>query len=499
MALETPLRSFLIDPTGWAATGEGRRPCSAKSTELFLEDLRFVLGLAIQEDIIHSLALEDFMSIQVVKALTQRAGGKSAARMYNIVAAMEKATAFAASTQVNLINESQPLLRSLKKTWSTRRKEQTRLRHGMKDSITSSKWLRPHEFRNLAIKLVKELRQCDSLPAEQTTRARSRDYHDCLLTAMHCLMVPQRTQVYRQLQLGVTLLSSTEPTSVASSSSDFLAPLVVYPTSTTWTVLLHPAALQPTFDDLVAGPRIKTKLAQELPLPPLLSDFVTNYINRWRPSLLAAYGKAHDHHDYLFLSHKDGTAPRQQIAATVKRTVQRLVGKQPNPHMFRTIVATSLMRATNVPQQTLYHLGVTMLNSPEVVQEHYVLPDRVQAATHVHTELYKVLDLLPAPAVAPAAAPAPEPIPAPSRDTTIDEGKHEDAAEHEPKRRRVWSPAEVEALHEGVRTYGAGRWAQMVRDLPALQHRSAESVKDKWRQVRPLQQQPPQTQLNTPT
>lgn len=52
-----------------------------------------------------------------------------------------------------------------------------------------------------------------------------------------------------------------------------------------------------------------------------------------------------------------------------------------------------------------------------------------------------------------------------------------------PKRSKLWTDLEIETLLKGVELFGEGAWMQIKRHCSLLSHRTANSIKDKWRSM----------------
>lgn len=296
-------------------------------------------------------------------------------------------------------------------------------------------------------------------------------YHNLLLTALHVVAAPQRSQLYRSLQFGKSLVSFPPLTdSFTVSGATALAA-----DSQQWRIIFQPATKKRS--DAVATP-CKTNASVEYSLPKPVCRWISNYQARWRPLLIA------NDHDYVFVN-SDGGGPVSLIRPFVVSVCRELTGQSTPPHLFRSIIATHVFNNSEGRHDLLESLARSMATSVETLRKHYILPDRLKdsAATQaaIDTLLKDAKDI--------AVVEAKSPLQTAKLNFSRRLRKHATPARpviNNKRQRLSWSAQEEAALLRGVELFGAGAWARILKDEQlgaVLVSRTNVDCKDKWRSM----------------
>jgi hypothetical protein len=216
-SLEARLKAYFVSTTA-----------SIKTVEQSVQDIKFTLKMATQHSLIlrSALPLNELDIIfesngclkQIIKLIQQQYPISQGSRGYALVAAVGKLLDFfvmEAEEDLDVTDEdrqkkqlcwsrNESLIRFAKKKLAKIKKEDNQVAHTQKNSSSSDKWLSLNQVQHLARELQSQMKQLDE--GEDTTVALARQYQALLIVAFHVLAVPQRSQLYMQLQLGVTLL-----------------------------------------------------------------------------------------------------------------------------------------------------------------------------------------------------------------------------------------------------------------------------------------------------
>ena len=437
---------------------------SVKSHTLFWQDLRFLFGILLKSgSVTRPLTIRWFLSNLVVHNIMGVATQmkETPNRIYGLLLVMKRCVDFIKSKQlIKSVIDSEATIAKFLKRYAQQRKRDTAVAHQKK--AASNKWLSLGEFRTLARKLQHELNILDGSAKDNLFAARR--YHNCLLTAMHVMSVPHRSQIYRALEIGKTLrrpqsctvkamellpddkglpherpppsggieppvsidvhrvtpqspiqIIPPSPTSSSSSSSSsscaryssssyeteisrssgqapLSLPLVQSSSSNAnWRIVIDPktireeSTLETDFAKCMdtgalakVTPSLKTTQYLDQPLPPYLSNVMSNFLSRWRPIIMKAHTPCPSH-DHVFMNW-DGSAPIKDIGRPISKVVLELVGRSPNPHLFRSMFATFAVGASLHPEKLMSVLGCAMMNSPERIRSSYVVTDPRQDA-----------------------------------------------------------------------------------------------------------------------
>jgi len=488
--IEQDFNRFLTSAVGWCATGKGRQPCSPTTVALACDDLRFLFGFGMSLGG-RPLSLSVFTSETVVKQLICKLESirppLSASRFYNLISAMVKAVEFERFSMPTVsmqLAKSSALLTRLLGSFAVKRKEQTQLAHFKKASGSDGKWLSIHELQQLAKVVTNRMDALASLPTNGLDPKSARKYHDLLITSMHVLAVPQRSQIYRHLEIGKTLVKS-----------------------------LSDGRWKMQFPHPESSFRMKRPLPLEMLFPAALSRHTDVFITRFRPLLLPTAGDAtRPVHGFLFLQ-RDGSGPCARIYDCIRSTVADALQfppsrPPPNPHLFRSMVSTLLLNRTSDHHRTVTQLSNCMQNSRQTVLAHYEVPDLRASSDGLNTSLAEALSSVcpppptcpppPLPPLAPSAihelqqtalhcAPA-----AASSSTSCSVLPFESAetylASLNMTRKRVrFTPEETKALADGVQKHGSSTrvWDDICEDaeFKVLVHKNGIQLKEKWRSI----------------
>ncbi len=210
------LAPFLVwsrSPLGYATTGSGRRMNSERTAKVLSEDTRYLVGLFLEN---HDLSLQDFgfkcfTNEQSVTTILTRILelSVSSSRVYNLSSALEKAALFGG---IDKGSTAFAKIVAIKRQAAAKRKREQRIAHHKKS--TSSKWMSASDLSQLARKLKRSMDNTISVHTTQTTMHKpftlrqALDFQKQLLTSFFVLIIPQRTQVIKNLQLGTTLFVS---------------------------------------------------------------------------------------------------------------------------------------------------------------------------------------------------------------------------------------------------------------------------------------------------
>ena len=280
----------------------------------------------------------------------------------------------------------------------------------------------------------------------------ARRFQQLLVVAFLVYAVPLRSQLYRLLEIDSTLLREPTP------EADYW----------TWRVVVAPSALQ--------SHPWKTLAAVEYELGEPLNRFVSHFVSKQRPLL------ANSTNRFLFVSSCGGTQ-LTDIRTVVTSVCLGLVGKEPSPHLFRSIAVTHALNANGDSDSLISSFASSMATSVDTIRRHYLVRDPVLDARTAQRAIARVLsnsrskqirDEPMSTALSHFAARIKSPTP-PNR-------QHLQLG----KRFRLFWSAEEAALVLGVQKYGPGAWKEILCDIelkPLLLSRTSADLKDKWRGI----------------
>jgi len=294
-------------------------------------------------------------------------------------------------------------------------------------------------------------------------------YHNLLLTALHVVAAPQRSQLYRSLQFGKSLVSFPPPIDSFTVSGE----TALKQPAQQWRIIFQPATKKRSGATAVP---CKTNASVEYSLPKPVCRWISNYQQRWRPVLA-------DDHDYVFLNSDGG--PVSLIRPFVVSVCKELTGQSTPPHLFRSIVATHVFNNSEGRHDLLESLARSMATSVETLKKHYILPDRLKdsaaAQAAIDTLLKDAKDI--------AVVEQTSPLQSAKLNFSRRLRKHATPARpviNNKRQRLSWSAQEEAALLRGVELFGAGSWARIIKDEQlgaVLVSRTNVDCKDKWRSI----------------
>lgn len=323
-----------------------------------------------------------------------------------------------------------------------------------------------------------------------------------LLLAFHVIGVPQRTQAYKQLQLGHTLFCIEQQEQKAYDQVDGqgggftvggLNPLPAPAAqSLAWRMVYKPTTTSASAG-LSSVVSWKTTKPLDYALPVSLNRWLTSWLHRWRPLICT------DDKDYVFLA-ADGSGPITSIRTPIVALVRELTGQRTPPHLFRSICATNIYNSTGGNQDVLQALADTMATSIEVLKTHYVIVDRLAASAKAQAVLDNLLAVPVNVSSDPTSAFASHGVIQLNTERRLSTAKlkfnqrvqRETRAQQRPvdgkgKRARLpWTISEEAALMKGIERCGEGQWAAILADSDigaVLAQRSNVDLKDKWRSM----------------
>lgn len=122
-------------------------------------------------------------------------------------------------------------------------------------------------------------------------------------------------------------------------------------------------------------------------LPKELTEPYDWYVSELRPRLLHG-----EEHDYVFFK-RNGTAPRADFSELTATATQQLIGRPVNPHAFRSAVITAFYEA-GATQSEMDVLATIMAHDPATARSYYFKPQMAKAAVTTGDRMLETLKLV---------------------------------------------------------------------------------------------------------
>lgn len=403
---------------------------TASSRELALRNLKFLFNelVALKCVTLDALTLRVFCNVAAVQllhtTLVERKAGPG--RIHQLFLLIAKVLLHIAS----LARVDRPAFQATElAAWSTVQAILHDASKGKKKrentlSINNEKVMSKDELRLVATTTMKHLEQFEV--GESLTTADALKYQQQLFVASLANLPTPRSQVFRHLQEGTTLVHVDGRWQIQYDGSD----------------------------------NAKSNKPLLLTLPEALSTAYDVYLSEVRPLLIV-----NDLPDPMYVFPNRLTLqPRDDFNQWTRSVTNELIGKPINPHAFRHSLVTSMHESGAAPEQ-MVELASMMQHSSSTQAKYYRVPKMLDMSKR-STEAIALLYTEAEPSEVQAESPVKKQRKSPS------------SVEKAP-----WSEVEVAALRAGVDKHGAGNWAVILRDeqfRAVLSKRTSTQTRAKW-------------------